>query len=300
MSDASFRALNFQDHRRELDSNRHIYAVVSRRSRGLSIGVNLNADKVCNFDCPYCQVDRTVPGGPRVVDRQQLRGELDQLLDLVQSGTLWGISPFNTAAMEFRRVNDIAFAGDGEPTTCRDFPGVVASVVESRDAHGLSAVRIHLLTNATMFHRPAVWSGLELLAAAGGEIWAKLDAGTEAWFQRVDGTTLPFSLVLRNIERAALHWPIVLQSMFHTWEGVGPSPQEIEAFAGRIGAILAVGGSIRQVQVYSVARRPADTRVGVLPLDGLEEIARVVRETIAQYETTTEVVVYEGVSWDDS
>ena len=53
--------LNFTDHRRQLLQNRYVYAVVSRRAKGLSIGINLNVDKICNFDCPYCQVDRTVP-----------------------------------------------------------------------------------------------------------------------------------------------------------------------------------------------------------------------------------------------
>ena len=62
------RALSFNDHGRDLDRNRYVYAVVSRRARGLSIGVNLNPDKVCNFDCPYCQVDRSTPGGPTRVD----------------------------------------------------------------------------------------------------------------------------------------------------------------------------------------------------------------------------------------
>ncbi len=67
------RRLDYKDHRRELDENRYVYAVVSRRARGLSIGVNLNPDKACNFDCPYCQVDRTIPGGPSRVDRARPR-----------------------------------------------------------------------------------------------------------------------------------------------------------------------------------------------------------------------------------
>ena len=46
------RRLDFTDHRRDLGENRYVYAVVSRRAGGLSIGVNLNPDKVCNFDCP--------------------------------------------------------------------------------------------------------------------------------------------------------------------------------------------------------------------------------------------------------
>ena len=46
----------FQTHSRNLfQDNRFVYAVVSRRSGGVSIGVNLNPDKYCNFDCVYCQ-----------------------------------------------------------------------------------------------------------------------------------------------------------------------------------------------------------------------------------------------------
>ena len=82
----SWRALDFKDHRRELDQNRYVYAVVSRRARGLSIGVNLNTDKLCNFDCPYCQVDRRTPGGPSAIDVAVLVGELERLLDRVASG----------------------------------------------------------------------------------------------------------------------------------------------------------------------------------------------------------------------
>ncbi|MCK6565625.1 MAG: hypothetical protein L6Q80_12885, partial [Dehalococcoidia bacterium] len=40
----------------------------------------------------------------------------------------------------------------------------------------------------------------------------------------------------------------------------------------RIAALLEAGGRIEQVQVYSVARVPADPRVDVLPLARLEEI----------------------------
>ena len=48
------------NHPREFADFVYAYPVVSRRSGGVSIGVNLNLDKFCNFDCPYCQVDRTV------------------------------------------------------------------------------------------------------------------------------------------------------------------------------------------------------------------------------------------------
>lgn len=266
------RRLDFQDHRRALDANRYIYAVVSRRSGGLSIGVNLNPDKVCNFDCPYCQVDRSTPGGPREVDVAALRGELDRLLDLVVSDHLWEVPPFDTARPEHRRLNDIAFAGDGEPTSARGFAEAVAAVADSRDAHGLGGVPIHLLTNATLLHRPEVQAGLSVLDARGGVIWAKLDAGSEAYFREVDGTSLPFKRVLDNLSAAARARPIVLQCMFMTLDGQGPDDEEIAAWVGRIREILAAGGQIREVQVYSIARRPADSRVSVLPEARLREI----------------------------
>jgi sulfatase maturation enzyme AslB (radical SAM superfamily) len=49
----------FAHHPRDWRDNLYVYPVISRRSRGLSIGVNLNPDTACNFDCIYCQVDRT-------------------------------------------------------------------------------------------------------------------------------------------------------------------------------------------------------------------------------------------------
>ena len=80
-----------------LDRNRYVYAVVSRRARGLSIGVNLNPDKVCNFDCPYCQVDRTTPGASPRIDVGVLAGELELLLERAR-GDLWGRAPFDSVA----------------------------------------------------------------------------------------------------------------------------------------------------------------------------------------------------------
>jgi pyruvate-formate lyase-activating enzyme len=267
------RTLDFRDHRRELDQNRYVYAVVSRRSRGLSIGINLNPDKVCNFDCPYCQVDRRTAGGPREVELPRLEAELNHLLHLVGSGQLWELSPFNTAAPALRRVNDIAFAGDGEPTSATVFPEAVSLVGALRRAHGLESVRVHLLTNATLLHRPRVREGLRVLDEIGGQIWAKLDAGTEAWFQRVDGTKLPFSRVLQNLLEAGRARPIVLQCLFPTWEGEGPDEAEVDAWQARIAELLSGGARVLEVQVYSVARAPADGRIGVLPASRLEAIA---------------------------
>src|SRR5216110_837751 len=110
-----------RDHRRTFRENLYVYAVVSRRSKGVSIGVNLNPDKICNFDCVYCQVDRTTPGGAKDVDLPLLRAELSAMMDAVVSGALFEHERFRATPVHLRRFNDIAFSGDGEPTTCPQF-----------------------------------------------------------------------------------------------------------------------------------------------------------------------------------
>lgn len=266
------RTLDFKDHRRDLLANRYVYAVVSRRARGLSIGLNLNPDKVCNFDCPYCQVDRTTPGGPSQVDVTALLGELERLLTLVAGGELWTTSPFDTVAPALRRVADLAFAGDGEPTTPREFPEAARAVRAARDRHGL-AVPIRLLTNATLLDRDRVHAALAYF----DELWCKLDAGTEAYFQKVDGTRFPFARILDNLLMIARERPIVIQSLFMAFDGTPPDEAEIDAYCGRLGDLVAEGARIDLVQVYTVSRPPADRSVSALPVDRLEAIAGRVR-----------------------
>ena len=266
------RRLDFRDHRRELRDNRYVYAVVSRRSQGLSIGLNLNPDKVCNFACPYCQVDRSLPGGPGRVDLARLEAELQALLEAVRSEELWTQPPFDTAAPALRQVRDISWAGDGEPTSSRAFAGSVEIVGRLRAAEGLEAVKLQLLTNATLLHRAGVAEGVDALHALGGVVWGKLDAGTEPFFHRVDGTQLPFRRVLDNLALAARRWRLVLQCMFMRYDGQGPPAEEIEAWAGRIAALLDGGGEVQEVQVYTVARVPSDPKVEPLSDDALQAI----------------------------
>ncbi len=273
------RRLDFRDHRRELDRNRFVYAVVSRRARGLSIGVNLNPDKACNFDCPYCQVDRTTPGGEARVDIGVLRDELESLLRRVAGGRLWGEAPFDTTTPELRRLSDIAFAGDGEPTLAAEFPQAALAAREVRNALA-PGVPLRLLTNAVLFHSPKVQAAL----AEFDELWCKLDAGSEPYFRLVDGTSLPLSRVLDNLLRVARQRPIVIQSLFLTLDGTGPDDAEVEAWAGRLRAITEKGGRIDHVQVYTVARKPADPRTGALPASRLHEIAAQARAAGVQAE----------------
>lgn len=276
-------------HPRQFETNRFVYPVISRRSEGVSVGINLNPDKVCNFDCIYCQVDRTRQELGAFVELPRLVEELESTLRLAASGELFTHSPFDQTPVALRVLRDIAFSGDGEPTTYRNFDRIVAACAEVKQRLGLKAVKMVLITNASMFHRPAVQRGLTILDAHQGEIWAKLDAGTPEYFQRVDRTTIPFRRILDNITAAAQVRPLVIQSLWMRIDGQPPPEEELEAFCDRLQEILAAGGRLRRVQVYTVARPPAESFVTALRDDEVDAIAQLVWQR-----TGLEVKAYYG------
>ncbi len=270
-------ALVLRDHRRTYEDNLYVYPVVSRRSKGVSVGINLNPDKVCNFDCVYCQVDRKTPPTVRDVEVPRLLQEIENMLDLVQSGELFTTERFRATPPEFRHLNDLAFSGDGEPTTCPEFLEIVKAVAAIRRRRDLDTVKLVLITNATRFHVPRVRAALAILDTNNGEVWAKLEAGTEAYYHEIERTTVPFARVLENITEAATVRPLVIQAMFLRMHDQPPSPEELAAFCDRLNEITAADGRIKLVQVYTVARVPAESWVTPLTdteVDGIVELVR--------------------------
>lgn len=268
-----------QSHPRRFEENRFCYPVLSRRSKGLSLGVNLNPDKICNFDCVYCQVDRSEDAEPETtfVELDRLFAEMEQLVDEIRTGAIWKHPAFASVPPELRRFNDIAFSGDGEPTSYKNFDEIICRTAELKRSRGLSDVKLVLITNASLFHRPVVQRGMALLDENNGEVWAKLDAGTEEYFQKVERTRIPFQQVLDNLLLAAHVRPLVIQSLFLRLEGAPPSPQEIEEYCERLINIKRHGGRLKLIQIYTIARRPAESFVAPLTNAEVDSLVETVR-----------------------
>ena len=265
-------------HERIFEANRFVYPVLSRRSDGISLGVNLNPDKVCNFDCIYCQVDRTSQSETRFVETDGLLAELDAMLEFIASGAIYATQKFAETPETLRRLNDIAFSGDGEPTTYKNFDELIEECATIKRQRGLDDVKMVLITNASMFHRPHVERGLEILDANNGEIWAKLEAGTDEYYQLIERTPIPFRQVLDNIASAARVRPIVIQALFMKVHGQPPPDEELAAFCDRLNEIVTADGAIKLVQIYTVARQPAESFVEPLADSTVDAIAQLVRD----------------------
>lgn len=268
------------DHRRVWLDFDYCYPVISRRSRGLSLGVNLNPDKVCNFGCVYCEVDRRTPPKRRDIDLDQLEREMEVLLGLGASGRIYDFPPFSATPEEQRRLNDIAFSGDGEPTTAPEFLPAVERLAQLKWRLGLHEVKLVLITDASRLQAREVVQAMDVLAANQGEVWAKLDAGTEAHYQAVARTLVPFERILQNLEVTARLRPLTLQSLFLEWQGQGPSTEEVAAYCGRIQQILRMGGRIQAIQLYTVARPTPEPAARPLTAAALDAVAAQVKDAL--------------------
>ena len=262
---------------REFLHHRFTYVVISPRARGLSVGVNMNPDKRCQFNCIYCEVDRQMaPGGPDL-DVGAMALELKKTLDYVCSGRLRELHAYRKVPDELLRLRHVALSGDGEPTLAPQFAEAMQAVLHVRALGEFPFFKLVLITNAVGLDMPGVAPAIARLTKD-DEIWAKLDGGTAAYLNKVNGTNVPLSKILSNILAVGRQRPVVIQSLFPAVNGQEPPLQEIEEFARRLRELKEGGAQISLVQIYSATRPVPHPECGHLPLKVLSQIAQTVRQ----------------------
>lgn len=264
-------------HDRDSAGLTYVYPVVSRRSRGVSIGINLNPNRACNFRCVYCQVPGLVRGRAPEIDLERLAGELDGFLGEVLQGDWME----RRVPEDSRHLRDVAFSGDGEPTSAADFDRIVrrvGEVLRGRDL--LGRIEVVLITNGSLCHQPAVQRGLEHLRGLGGRVWFKVDAGTDEGLARINGWQGGIERLERNLRSAAERCPTWIQTCAFAFDGAGPGAAEREAYLALLERALADGVPLLGVLLYGLARpshQPEAPRLSRLAPEELERIAADVR-----------------------
>jgi wyosine [tRNA(Phe)-imidazoG37] synthetase (radical SAM superfamily) len=271
-----------QDHARQFSDFTFVYPVISRRSRGLSIGVNLNPDKVCNFDCVYCEVDRRTPGKVSGVDLNQMRDELVAMIRFARDGGLAKEPKFDQVPWLTRDIKDIAFSGDGEPTMIHNFAECVEAVTQVKRAEQLDRTKIVLITDAAGLDKADVKRGLEIMDANQGEVWGKLDAGTQAYYQLVNRSSVRFERILKNLLETAKARPIIVQTLFLRMHGEVMPASELESYCQRLNELIRDGARIKEVHAYTVARPTPEAFATPLTGSELEGIASQIRAATGQ------------------
>jgi wyosine [tRNA(Phe)-imidazoG37] synthetase (radical SAM superfamily) len=268
------KPLTVEDHRRDSAAMTYVYPVVSRRAGGVSVGINLNPNNACNWHCVYCQVPNLTRGGPPPLDLAQLERELRRMLDDICRGDFMA----ERVPADLRVLADLAFSGNGEPTSAPEFPRAVDAVLRVLDEYQLGrGIKLRLITNGSLLDRAAVREGIALIGKAGGEVWFKVDAGSASAMARINGTRQKPETVVRRLAASAERCETWVQSCLFAFDGEPPAEADI---ADYLALLEAAKGSIAGVHLYGLARPSCQTeapRLARLPAAWLEELAARIR-----------------------
>ncbi len=271
--------LDVHDHDRGAAGMQYVYPVVSRRARGVSVGINLNPNNACNFRCIYCQVPNLVKGNGPPIDTQRLEEELARMLEDVLGG------PFMERRVpeDVRRLNDIALSGNGEPTSSPHFREAIDIIGRALDRfHLKDAIKVVLITNGSLVHKPPVQQGLSAMRALNGEVWFKLDTATRQGAGRIHSVAFDPERQLARLRRASEICPTWIQSCLFAHGGTPPSIAERNAYLECLRALRRDTVRFRGVLLYTLARpshQPEAAELTALPREWMQDFAGQVRGT---------------------
>ncbi len=244
-------SLDFSTHSRLSEYQRLVYPVVSRRARGLSLGINVNPNKKCTFNCVYCQVDRRKKVSLISVNLRQIAEELEYWLQTIceRKGKYKGF-----------QLKDISIAGDGEPTTYSLLPDLIAEIIHKREQHALNDCKLVLFTNGSKIDRNDLQDVLPRFYNSNGEIWFKLDYWDERSLKRINRTGISAEKLVKNLVDLGRQYPLVLQSCFFSWDNEKFVQDIYLKYVESIRNLLEEGVKIKLIQAYTLARIPMDSR----------------------------------------
>jgi pyruvate-formate lyase-activating enzyme len=260
--------LTVSDHGRDPAGLVYVYPVLSRRAGGVSVGINLNPNNACNWHCAYCQVPNLARGKAPKIDLDRLEAELRGFLAAICRGE-W----LARNAPEGARVKDMAFSGNGEPTSAAEFADAVALAARVRAEFALDReVALRLISNGSLLAQARVQEGIRRLARAGGEVWFKLDAGKADTIAKINGVRLAPRIAARNLATCKVLCPTWVQTCVFRWDGQPPNADELNAYLDMLdGAKNGDGGTIQGVLLYGVARPSLQPEGGrISPLSAAE------------------------------
>jgi wyosine [tRNA(Phe)-imidazoG37] synthetase (radical SAM superfamily) len=271
--------LTTTDHSRDSAGLTYVYPVISRRSGGLSIGINLNPNNACNWRCIYCQVPDLVRGSSPKIELQQLKDELNGFLNDVIYGDFYD---HNDVAKELRTIKDIAISGNGESTSAAEFDRIIELIIQSMNQFNLhEKIKLVLITNGSLAHKKVVRTGLSAMSEIDGEVWFKLDSATDTGLKNINNAGLSVEKVKENLKIMSELCPTWLQTCVFKLDGALPADNERESYLQFLSWANQEGIKINGVLLYGLARPSMQveaSRLSAVSAEVMEEFANDVRQ----------------------
>ncbi len=247
--------LIIKNHDRDVAGYQYIYPVISRRSGGLSIGINFNTNNACNWRCVYCQVPDLSIGAAPELGFDVLERELTEFLQDVLHGSFYERFQLEP---DMRVIKDIAISGNGEPTSVKGFSKAIALITGIvKQAHIVEPFQYVLITNGSLIHKQDVQAGLKLFNQYHGQVWFKLDSATEEGRDAINHSALSLQRQTENLISSAKLCATWIQSCMLNYrdkEGVGlVAMEEQDAYLVLITKVQQQV-VLQGVMLYSLAR----------------------------------------------
>ncbi len=139
---------------------RFVYGPVPSRRLGRSLGINVIPFKTCNYSCVYCQLGKTtnlINERRSFFPKEDILREIEDVIGKVEA-------------------DHITFAGEGEPTLCKDIGWLIDRI------EGITDVPVAVITNGSLLWRKDVRE--DLMNA--DVVIPSLDAGDKRTFRRIN------------------------------------------------------------------------------------------------------------------
>ena len=235
-----------------------VYGPVPSRRYGVTLGINLLplGDKHCTFRCTYCQL------GP-----EKHHGAPQDFPDVAT------LEREVTAALKGQSgIDALVISGNGEPTLHPQLDAMLATLARLRD-QWLPGRDIVVLSAGTELHRPEVRAALRHV----DEVAVKLDAGSQAVFEKLDMPWQPLQLDALVAGAALLRAQgqprVVVQTILVRGRVDNTTPDEVTGLLARIAAIAPA-----RVDLYTLDRKPIDKALQRVPREVGDPVAARIAE----------------------
>ncbi|ACB84806.1 radical SAM protein [Natranaerobius thermophilus] len=222
-----------------------VYGPVKSRRLGLSLGVDITPDRICSFDCIYCE--EACATKTLTITRSEY------------SPTETVINEIVTQANNHPRLDYITFSGSGEPTLHSELGKIITEIKSQTD----NAVAV--LTNSSLLYREDVRNDLQ----KSDLVVPSIDAITEKSFTDINRPheEINSSLIVNGIKTFCQEYTGKIYLEILLVSEVNDSYEEIEKLANFVNDL-----NVTKIHLNTVSRATTEPDAQNIPYDKLKEI----------------------------
>ncbi|TDT68003.1 wyosine [tRNA(Phe)-imidazoG37] synthetase (radical SAM superfamily) [Hypnocyclicus thermotrophus] len=249
---------------------KYIFGPVPSRRLKISLGVDLLKEKICNFNCVYCECGASDKLFNERKKYTPINEVLAEIKDYLEKGNY---------------LDFITFSGNGEPTLHSEIGYLIKEIKK------ITNTKICVITNSSLLNKKNIRE--EIMQA--DIIMPSLDAISENVFRKIDRASSKIKLldIKEGIKKLSEEYKGKIWLEIFFIEGLNDTKEELDKFIEYLKEI-----KINRIQLNSLDRPAPEKWVKAMKLNRLEEIKKYFSkelknvEIIKKYKTKEDIFGY--------